>query len=430
MPNALKFLGGLSFLLLATACVPETIVVREPRPYSPPARPPEVVGVYIEAPIGQPEPIACQWAPPPMLVEAPPPPPREGTFWTGGYWVWQGTWVWAHGRWAAPPRPGYGWRQPYYENRDGIVVFIGGHWADPRVAFVPPPPTMRFTLESARPGVIPGPRPMGPSGIFVPAPPGSRLGIIVPAPLGTSPAVVTGAPPVVNVGMRITNNINNGTISNSTNISNNRTTVINNITNVTIVAPPSATASGQAVNSSVPAQAHLAAAMPPVVRAPAPVPASQKPIPAFVHDPRPAAPPQASAPSPRPANPAPAPLVHAAPPLPVPAPQRPGQAPPSLVHPAPVPPVPAPQRPGQAPPSLVHPAPVPPVPAPQRPVKPLPSQGHAAPAPPPPAPIVRAAPQPAKAGQPASPKPGNPEEKKTAEEDKAKARDHKKTPDA
>jgi hypothetical protein len=108
--------------------------------------------------------------------------------------------------------------------------------------------------------------------------------------------------------MRITNNVNNTTIvhnntvvNNTTtnvtnNVTNNVTTVRNvtNITNVTIVAPPGATANGQAVNTSVPAQAHLAAAQPAVYKAQAPEPASTKPIPAFVHGkpPAPLPPPQ------------------------------------------------------------------------------------------------------------------------------------------
>src|SRR5712672_2479679 len=96
-------------------------------------------------------------------------------------------------------------------------------------------------------------------------------GIIIPAPVGTAPAVVTGAPPVVAVGMRVTNNVNN-TTNNVTNLRN-----VTNITNVTIVAPPSATANGQAVNTSVPAQAHLAAAQKAIVKAQAPEPASSKP---------------------------------------------------------------------------------------------------------------------------------------------------------
>jgi hypothetical protein len=439
MHHSLSILSGLSMVLMTTACVPERVVVREPMPYSPPPQaafpapppptPETVVSVYIEPSIGQPAAIACPWAPPPMLVEAPPPRPYEGTYWTGGYWVWQGTWVWAHGRWAAPPRPNYGWRQPYYENRGGVVIFIGGHWADPGVVFVPPPATMRFTLELASPGVIPGPRPMGPSGIFIPPPPGSRMGIIIPAPLGTAPAVVTGAPPVVNVGMHITNNINSATVSNTTNIINNHTTVINNITNVTIVAPATATASGRAVNTTVPAQAPIAAAMPSVIKAPAPIPASEKPIPAFVHGQRPAALPQpqavhpvaaatqAQAPAalPRAATPTPPSPVHPAPPLAVPAPQaKPVQAPPSQVHAAPPPPPPAPAARPAAKPA--------PVGARPRKHEQKPKGTN---------PPGSQQPLPAKvAVKPAPTQTGTMEKKQPAQDDKAKAKEDKKIPGA
>ncbi len=329
-----KLLGALSLALLSTACVTERVVYRDvgPRPYMPPPPPayqpppPQaVVSLYVEPPIGQPAAIGCPWAPPPMLVEAPPPPPFEGAIWTGGYWVWHDTWVWAHGRWAAPPRAEYRWHPPYYENRDGMVVFITGHWGAPGVIFVPPPPSIRITLEVGGPGVIPGPRPLGPPGVFVPPPPGSRVGIIVPAPIGTAPSVVTSAPPVINVGMRITNNVNSGNTKNTTNINNNRTTIVNNVTNVTnvtIVAPPSATASGHAVNTSVPAQAHLAAAMPAVVRTPAPMPSSAKAVPAFTHGQAPVA-----LPPPQPVRPAPTPVT---PPRVAPAaPTQPRPAPPA-----------------------------------------------------------------------------------------------------
>jgi len=298
MHGPLNSLVVVSVALALTGCVAEVtppsarIVVPAPVVYVPPP-PRPVVSVYVEPPISEPAPIAVGWAPPPLLVESPPPPPFDGAVWVGGYWVWQGDWVWAHGHWVGPPRPNYAWVHPYYENRDGVVLFITGHWSPPGVAFVPPPPGIHLTVEVAAAGVIAGPRPVGPPGCFVPAPPGSRPGIIIPAPVGTAPAVVTGAPPVVAVGMRITNNVNNTTIvhnntvvNNTTNnVTNNITNVRNvtNITNVTIVAPPSATANGQAVNTSVPAQAHLAAAQPAVFKAQAPEPASTKPIPAFVH---------------------------------------------------------------------------------------------------------------------------------------------------
>jgi hypothetical protein len=225
-----------------------------------------VVTVYEDPPLAQPQPIAVAWAPPPMLVEAPPPAPYPDATWVGGYWVWRGNWVWAHGHWSAPPRPRYYWVNPYYENRGGDVIFVNGYWSAPDVVFVPPPPSLRITLAVVAAGVRPGPPPMGPLGVFVPPPPGSRAGIVVPAPLGTSPAVVTSAPPVVNVGMRIQQNVN---VHNTTVVNN-----VTNVTNVTIVAPASAVASGRAVNAVVPAQAHVAAAMRPVVNVQAPRAAS------------------------------------------------------------------------------------------------------------------------------------------------------------
>ena len=156
----------------------------------------EVVSVYVEPPLSEPQPIAVPWAPPPMLAEWVPPRPYPGAVWVGGYWVWQGNWVWATGRWAPPPRSDYAWVQPYYEHRDGVVIFITGHWCPPGVGFVPPPRGMRFNVMAATNGARRGYAPIGPPGVFLPPPPGSRPGLIVPVPLGTPPAVMRGAPPV------------------------------------------------------------------------------------------------------------------------------------------------------------------------------------------------------------------------------------------
>ncbi len=266
-----------SLVLLLGGCViqapPREVMV--PAPVAEEAAPPAaVVSVYEEPPLSQPAPIAVGWAPPPMLVEVPPPPPFPYSVWVGGYWVWQGNWVWAHGHWMAPPRPQYVWVHPYYEHRADVVIFISGHWSAPGVVFVPPAPELVLAVEPYRVGVIPGPRPIGPEGCFVPAPPGSRRGIIVPAPVGTAPAVVTSAPPVVAVGMRVTTNV--------TNIRNTNITNVTNVTNVTIVAPPAATANGRAFSSSVPAAPHLAAARPAVVQARAPEPESKRPVAPYV----------------------------------------------------------------------------------------------------------------------------------------------------
>jgi len=239
--------------------------------------------VYVEPPLEQPAPIAVAWAPPPMLVEVPPPEPFPGAVWVGGYWVWQGNWVWGAGHWVAPPRADFVWVHPYYEHRGDAVIFIDGHWSPRGVAFVPPAPGLRLVVEAPAPGVIRGPRPIGPEGCFVPAPPGSRAGIIVPAPIGTAPAVVTSAPAVVSSGMRITNNVT--TVNNVTNVTN--VTRVTNVTNVTIVAPAGVTANGHAFNTSVPAAPHLAAARPALVRARAPEPMSTRPLPAYVPGSRP-----------------------------------------------------------------------------------------------------------------------------------------------
>jgi hypothetical protein len=135
--------------------------------------------------------------------------PFESAVWVGGYWVWRGNWVWASGRWMGPPQPSYVWVHPYYEHRADAVIFVDGHWSPPGVVFVPPPRTMPIVYARPAYGVVPGPRPIGPEGCFVPPPPGSRHGIIVPAPIGTAPAVVTSAPPVIAPGMRVTANVTN-----------------------------------------------------------------------------------------------------------------------------------------------------------------------------------------------------------------------------
>ena len=115
----------------------------------------------------------------------------------------------------------------------------------------------------------------GPQGVFIPPPPGSRPGIIVPAPIGTPPRVVVGAPPVINVGMRVNGNVEN----NSHNVTNNVTN-ITNVRNVTIVAPPTATANGRGYQRAV-ADAHRPQPVAPGTRPTAPVPQSTTPVAAW-----------------------------------------------------------------------------------------------------------------------------------------------------
>ncbi len=227
--------------------------------YVPPP-PQPVVSVYVDPPTEEPDPIGVPWAPPPMLVEDPGPEPFYGAYWTGGYWVWDGQWVWAHGRWLAPPYAGYGWNEPYYEHRGDIVVFVPGYWRAPNAVFIAPAVGATIIVVAARPGIVMGPRCDGPQGVFVPPPPGSRRGVIVPAPIGTSPAVVVGAPPVIHAGMQIRPGDNG---------------------HVRIEAPAAAMATRRPFNGMAPRIPRLAAAQQPVVRVAAPLPASAAPIRTF-----------------------------------------------------------------------------------------------------------------------------------------------------
>src|SRR5260370_26117646 len=170
----------LALPVAAAACYVEPVPpVGPPPPYRGPRyyAPPPTASIEIDLPIGEPAPVAVEYAPPPLQAEYIPPPPFEGTFWVGGYWHWEGDWMWVRGRWAAAPRPGFVWTEPYYENRDGIVVFVGGHWRPQGTVFVPPPPSVYIPVARPQYGVV-GPRPVAPPPAFVPPPPRSPPALI------------------------------------------------------------------------------------------------------------------------------------------------------------------------------------------------------------------------------------------------------------
>ena len=251
-----------------------------------------VVSLFVDPPVAEPEPVAVAWAPPPMLVEELPPQPDPYAVWTGGYWTWQGDWVWCAGRWMDPPREEYVWVQPYYEHRDERVIFIPGYWSAADAEFIAPPMDGPIPWAYVNAGVVIGPAPEGPAGIFVPPPPGSRPGLIIPAPIGTPPAVVISAPAVLAVGMRITGSVvidARHTTINDNRVTNYSVTNVRNVTNVTVEAPAGATANGRAFQAQVPHEAHLAAAMHPQVAARAPQPATRTAVAAYVPGHTPAA---------------------------------------------------------------------------------------------------------------------------------------------
>lgn len=143
----------------------------------------QVIRVYDDPPLVQPATVFIDVAPPPMLVEVRPMRPSFDAMWIGGYWGWQSRWVWVRGRWAPPPRPGYVWTNPYYENRGGGVVFVPGFWRGPGAVFAPPPHHSRMP---------PGPPPQG-WRRATPGPEWSRPA--VPLPAVPAPAAVESRPP-------------------------------------------------------------------------------------------------------------------------------------------------------------------------------------------------------------------------------------------
>ena len=248
--------------MLASGCVVREY--REPPPppvaYRPPPPPPPVVepelemdvaSVYLDPPIDQPAAVAIPWAPPPMRWDPPPQQTFVDAVWVGGHWTWwNGEWVWARGRWARPPTPAYVYCEPYYEYRGDAVVFVPGFWRPMVRVFVPPPPTVYVPLVQVRVVHVGYARPIGPHGVFVPAPPGSQPGVIVPAPVGTPPAVVLGAPPVVRPGMVVRPVPGRGVVE--------------------VVAPAGVTREGHPVTAQAPVGPRDAAAVHPVVVAPPP----------------------------------------------------------------------------------------------------------------------------------------------------------------
>src|SRR5579862_2776390 len=146
---------------------PEQAYVPPPADVAPP------VDDSADYPDAEPAAVAVEFAPPPIIIEPQPMSPFYGAVWLPGYWAWDGGWRWAHGRWGSPPQPGWCWNEPYYEHRNGEVIYVGGHWRPPGSVFVPPPASVYVPRSPwrPRPGVVMGARASGPSGRFVPPPP-------------------------------------------------------------------------------------------------------------------------------------------------------------------------------------------------------------------------------------------------------------------
>ena len=72
--------------------------------------------------------VAVDEAPPAPVVEEIGMAPAPGFIWIGGYWGWNGRWMWQSGHWGRPPHRGALWIGPRYAIRGGRHVFIRGYW--------------------------------------------------------------------------------------------------------------------------------------------------------------------------------------------------------------------------------------------------------------------------------------------------------------
>ena len=77
--------------------------------------------------------VYAPMAPPPLVNEVIPVAPSPAYVWVGGSWGWSGNRdLWHPGRWAMPPRPGYGWHEGGWNHGPGGWRHSGGRWGPRR----------------------------------------------------------------------------------------------------------------------------------------------------------------------------------------------------------------------------------------------------------------------------------------------------------
>src|SRR5271165_3004082 len=109
-----------SVSLLAAGCV-----VREVRYRNPPPPPPPPAYAVQPAPGAE---VEVAGPPPPDIVETVTAAPDPAFVWVGGFWAWDGRWVWRAGHWDRPPRRGAVWFRGGYAFRGGRHVWVRAGW--------------------------------------------------------------------------------------------------------------------------------------------------------------------------------------------------------------------------------------------------------------------------------------------------------------
>ena len=113
---------GTAALAAVIALTSGCVVRPAPVVYAPPPPPP---GPTVYAEPGE---VVVDAEPPAPLYETVGYAPGPGFLWIGGYWHWNGRWVWNRGHYERPPHPGAAWIRARYEVRGGRRVYVHGYW--------------------------------------------------------------------------------------------------------------------------------------------------------------------------------------------------------------------------------------------------------------------------------------------------------------
>jgi hypothetical protein len=124
----------LGFVLAGSGCAvyasPRRVVVAAPAPVYVAPQPVTTTTTYETWPAPAENPgssVVVEGTPPAPYAEVVTESPGVDFAWVGGYWAWNGGWLWRPGYWHRGP-VGYGWRAGGWVVRGGRSYWHGGGW--------------------------------------------------------------------------------------------------------------------------------------------------------------------------------------------------------------------------------------------------------------------------------------------------------------
>ncbi len=122
--KSITLLFTCSFVLLSPALEARRVYIEE-RPVIIAEQTPPAQVVVVDT-----EPALVQEAPPEPKVEVMTTCPSSNHVWIGGYWKWEGRWVWECGCWKPRPHPTACWEPGHWSKHHTYRgwVWVPGHW--------------------------------------------------------------------------------------------------------------------------------------------------------------------------------------------------------------------------------------------------------------------------------------------------------------